>query len=503
MDIEQYRPVVGAWERFLDASRREEPVTLRVHTGRTRPEELRARLEALGFRLEPVPGLPAFLRVLDQPYPLSRTLEHWLGLFYLQQAVTGVAPLALGAAPGERILDLCAAPGGKTAHLADLVGEKGMVVASDRSGKRIRALLGNLYRMGHASVMVLEADGRSFPGGVSFDRVLADVPCSAEGNLRRSGGALPRRSPRFLHRITAVQEALLRRAVDLARPGGQVLYVTCTFSPEENERVVARVLADLPVSVEPIALDLPHDPGLARFGGDSFPAELRHAWRLYPHHLNSGGLFMALLLKEEEPTAASPAPAEGWGEPPLVHPEDPDAREEAGRVVEAGLARLAQWTGVARERLEGERWMVRGDSIWVHGCRSWPLDAWEGQGPAPDWQFVSAGLRAFRLGRSGPPVPTNDLLRRLGPALRDRVVHLERGSWVEMLERGGIALPGTGDGYVALALEGVVIGRGRARSGRLVSEIPRAQAHFLVRALDPSPVGSGDPGGSVAPVGGV
>ena len=483
MDIGQYRGVVPEWESFLDASLREEPVTLRVHTGRIGRADLGARLEALGFRLEAVPGLPAFLRVLEQPYPLSRTLEYWLGLFYLQQAVTGVAPLALGASPGERVLDLCAAPGGKAAHLADLVAEGGMVVAADRSGKRIRALLGNLYRMGHTSVMVLSADGRTFPRGVSFDRVLADVPCSAEGNLRRTGGDLPRRSPRFQRQITDVQEALLRRALELVKPGGTVLYVTCTFNPEENEGVVARVLADSPAILEPIALDLPHDPGLVRFGDRSFPVEMRNAWRLYPHHLDSGGLFMALLRK---PEGAEASAGEEWGEPPLVHPDTSDARPDARRAIAAGLSRLAEWTGVARERLERERWMVRGDSVWVHGCRSWPLAAWAATPGVPDWQFVSAGLRAFRLGRSGPPVPTNDLLRRLGPELRDRVVVLEREGCLEMLEHGGLERPGLSDGYVALRLEGAVIGRGRVRSGRLVSEIPRAQARFLIEALTPS-----------------
>ena len=101
MGIERYQGVVPRWESFLHSSRSQEPVTLRVHTGRIAPDVLAARLESLGFRLEPLQGLPGFLRVLEQPYPVSRTLEHWLGLCYLQQAVTGVAPLALGVKPGE------------------------------------------------------------------------------------------------------------------------------------------------------------------------------------------------------------------------------------------------------------------------------------------------------------------------------------------------------------------------------------------------------------------
>ncbi len=109
--------------------------------------------------------------------------------------MTGIAALALGARPGERVLDLCAAPGGKTTHLADRMDDSGIVVASDPDTNRIRALLANVYRLSHPNVLVVETDGRSFPGGARFDRVLVDVPCSAEGNVRRHGGEIPERSP--------------------------------------------------------------------------------------------------------------------------------------------------------------------------------------------------------------------------------------------------------------------------------------------------------------------
>ena len=473
------------WQTFLRTARTREPITLRVHGGRISVHELVRRLERQGFRLEAVPGLPWFLRVREQPYPLSATLEHWLGLFYIQQAVTGVAPLALGAAPGERILNLCAAPGGKAAHMADLVGRRGLVVAGDRSGKRIRALLGNLYRMGHASVIVVTADGRTFPEGALFDRVLVDVPCSAEGNLRRRGGKVPRSSPRFQHRISELQEALLRRSLALVRPGGTVLYVTCTFAPEENEEVVSRVLRDEPVTIQPIPLDLPHEPGLTSFQERSFQTELSQAWRLYPHHLDSGGLFMARLRKEKttEDEPSQDVPTDGWSAPPPALPGSPEALAQAGTLIESGLSRLEQWTGIARESLAARRWMLRGDSIWVHGCESWPLAAWERDEAASDWSFVSAGLRAFRLGRSSTPIPTNDLFRHLGAELRDRVVTLDRERCLEMLAGGGIGCPGLRNGYVALRLEGRVLGRGRVRAGRLVSEIPRAQARLLSHTL--------------------
>lgn len=484
-DIGRYASVVPEWEDFLRSAGRREPTTLRVHAGRISPAELRFRLERQGFSLDPVEGMEDLLRVLEGPYPVSWTLEHWLGLFYLQQAVTGVAALALGVEPGDRVLDLCAAPGGKTAHVAELTGPDGMVVAADWNEKRIRALLGNLYRMGHASALVLSADGRVFPEGVLFDRVLVDAPCSAEGTLRRSGGVLPFQKDGFRARIANVQEALLRRAVRLVRPGGTVLYVTCTFAPEENESVVARVLDREPVRLLPIELELPHAPGLARFGGTSFPSEMERAWRLYPHHLDSGGLFMALLRRDRDP-GPSPASAarEAWPEAPPAYPAVDAVSEEGLRALRDGLRSLEEDMGVAAERLAAERWMVRGDTAWVHGCGGWPVAVWEETGSrASDWRFVSVGLRAFRPGLAGRPRPTNDLLRRLGGSLRDRVVQVGRGELLRTLEEGTAPVTGVSDGYVALALEGFVLGRARVLGGRLVPEIPAGRARVLREGL--------------------
>ena len=108
--LERYRSVIPDWDAFQAAARRPEPTVFRVRTGRIAPDELAARLEDQGFRLRPLEGMPAFFQVEEEPYPVTFTLEHWAGLIYVQQASTGVAAPALGARPGERVLDLCSAP---------------------------------------------------------------------------------------------------------------------------------------------------------------------------------------------------------------------------------------------------------------------------------------------------------------------------------------------------------------------------------------------------------
>ncbi|HUF76267.1 MAG TPA: RsmB/NOP family class I SAM-dependent RNA methyltransferase, partial [Longimicrobiales bacterium] len=395
--LSRYRSFISEWDAFTAAAARPEPSVLRVRKGRIEEDELRARLERQGFRLSSIEGLPGFHRVDEEPFPVSATLEHWDGLIYLQQASTGVAAPELGAAPGERALDLCSAPGGKTTHLAELMDERGCLVASEIDERRIRGLLGNVYRLCHTSIVTVACDGRDFPEGPLFDRVLVDAPCSGEGTLRRRSGDVPNQSASFLGYVRGVQRALLEKAVRLCRPGGTILYVTCTFSPEENEAVVSDVLASGAVELDPLRLDVPHAPGLTSFEGARYDERLEGAARIYPHHLDSGGLFLARLrrLERELPEAdrarsVSPPPGHrGWSAVPASFPDGSLAEGEGPALVDRVLAELAERYGIPATVLDEWRWIVRGGRIWTHTLDAWPIESWaEGS-----WRPISVGLR--------------------------------------------------------------------------------------------------------------
>ena len=146
MLFERYREVIPDWNAFQESIQSRDPTTIRVRTGRIASPDLIVRLVDQGFVVEEIEGVPSFIRVLDGPFNVADTIEHWLGLFYVQQVSTGLAALALQPNPGEHILDLCAAPGGKTSQIADLMQDRGCLVAVDRNEGRLQALLGNLYR---------------------------------------------------------------------------------------------------------------------------------------------------------------------------------------------------------------------------------------------------------------------------------------------------------------------------------------------------------------------
>jgi len=504
--LERYRPIIEDFDDFVEANLAPEPLNLRIRTGLTTPASLDAALDAQGFELAPVPGLPTLRKVVSSPHSPAQTLEHWLGHLHVQQAVMALPSLALDPRPGERVLDLCAAPGGKTSHMAELMEDRGCLLAVDPKEKRLRGLMANLFRLGHTNILVVASDGRELPGGALFDRVLVDAPCSAEGNFRRTRGRLPKRDAKFVHYVTSLQETLLRRAISLTRPGGTIVYSTCTWAPEENEAIVARVLEDAPVAVERIPLVLPHAPGITEWKGQSFPAAVREAWRLYPQHLDSGGAFMVRLRRLEddgtepassaEATGASarhrnPDHDAGWGPIPEGFPGEGvgPARER----IRAATDFLRDGFGMDPAVLEGLGWMARADNLWVQTAGEWPVDGWghAGHRPVPrpssgGWRVVSLGLRAFRGGGAdGFETPSTALLTRFADALGpDRRVELDDEELRTLLRRERIQRPDAPLGPVAVSWRGRVLGRGMSGRPGLELQVPRSQATRLSALLE-------------------
>lgn len=496
--LDRYRPFIDDWGAFTSAAAREEPTVFRIRTGLVPEDALLRRLRDRGFRLSSVDGLPGFHQVVDGPVPLSMTPEHWLGLVYVQQASTGVAAPALGPRPGERVLDLCSAPGGKTLHMAELMEDTGCLVANEISEGRIRGLLGNVYRLGNPGIMVVAGDGRDFPDGALFDRVLVDAPCTGEGTLRRRGGNPPEPSDSFVAHLARVQRALLTRAVRLTRPGGTVLYVTCTFAPEENEAVVHDVLASEPVEVEPLELPVPHAPGLTRFEDRVFDDALEGAARIYPHHLDSGGLFLARLrvrggeesgLDPDGPADAArprvPSVDFGWSEVPRVFPQGAWDPVEAGvdvdvdaeeALLSAGVTEVQERFGVTRDLLS-LGWTMRGGRAWMHTLSEWPLSAWT----VGDWRPISVGIRAVEFDSRDRARPTNDFLRWLDGDVTSRVLTVDDSELDALLRRTPVPTEVEDRGPYALRYDDDVVGRGAVTKDGLKSEIPKARAADLRR----------------------
>jgi len=293
--LERYHGIIPDWDRFITTCSTPLPTVIRANTLRIAPSELRTRLEEKGFTLVPYPGLPWLFRVEEDC--VTKTIEHWLGLFYSQEATQALPVLALAPQPGERVLDMCAAPGGKTTQIAAEMENSGLLVANEPNGRRQQALLSNLNRLSVLNAAVTAYRGEMFPLGEKFDRVLIDAPCSAEGTLRKSPSLRDGATEATIRRLAGIQRRLILRGYELLKPGGVLVYSTCTFAPEEDEAVVSFLLSSRDAHVEPLALPLPHSPGITAWNGEEFSPEVAGCARIYPHHFDSGGGFIARIRR--------------------------------------------------------------------------------------------------------------------------------------------------------------------------------------------------------------
>lgn len=255
---------------------------------------LRDELALIGQRVEWCDD--AF--VLDRPGPrLGHCLEYRLGALYIQAKATTLAVEALDPRPGELVLDMAAAPGGKATQIAARMGNSGLLVANEPQSRRVAALVGNLERCGVHNAVVTKVSGtllaRHFHN--CFDRVLLDAPCSGDGIVGKDHNMLRYWSPQDARAKAIQQIGLLRAAFHMLRPGGALVYSTCSLSTEENEDVVVGLLKRYggQVRVEPI--DGFEPAPLPAELAAQYPAELARVARIWPHlHQTEGGVVVRL-----------------------------------------------------------------------------------------------------------------------------------------------------------------------------------------------------------------
>ncbi len=292
----RYRDIIPDYAGFLTALEQPLPISIRVNTLKISPGPFQALMCEQGYDLEPVVGIEeAFIfHRVEAP---GATLEYFLGCYHIQGLTSMLPAKILDPRSGEIILDLCAAPGGKTTHLAQLMGDRGLVVANDFKPERTHVLRSHIDRLGILSVLVCCYHGQAFPLRRKFDRVLLDPPCSGEGTYRAGLPPTLSENPKVARHLVRVQKELLRQALSVLRPGGTLVYSTCTYAPEENEAVVNEALEDGQAELLPIPLPFAHSEGLTSWNDESYQPEMVKAVRFYPHQINSWGFFIAHLRK--------------------------------------------------------------------------------------------------------------------------------------------------------------------------------------------------------------
>ena len=288
---------------FFEANESPRPVVIRTNTIRTHRRELAQSLINRGVTLEPVGKWSKVgLQVFESQVPLGATPEYLAGQYIIMAASSFLPVMALAPQEHERILDMAAAPGGKTTYIAALMKNTGSIFANDSNKGRTKALIGNIHRLGVKNTIVCNYDAREFPRVIGgFDRVLLDAPCSGTGVIAKDPSVKTNKTEKDFMQLPHLQKQLLLCAIDsvdhASKTGGYIIYSTCSVSIEENEQVVQYALKKRPnVKLVETGLTFGVD-GFVSYMGKQFDPKMKMAKRFYPHAYNVDGFFVSKFKK--------------------------------------------------------------------------------------------------------------------------------------------------------------------------------------------------------------
>ena len=374
---------------------------------------------------------------------------HEGGLYYLQEPSALSSVSALDPRPGERVLDLCAAPGGKSTQIAALMGGEGLLVCNEPVPSRAQILSRNIERMGVQNAVVTCAmpDQLAPRFEAYFDRIMVDAPCSGEGMFRRQAEAREEWSENAPRGCADRAMEILEEAVKMLRPGGVMVYSTCTFNDTENEGVLARFLAIHPeCEMKPFML-----PGL--------PSGEKGYIHLYPHEIRGEGHFVSLIKKSENAPAAKEAPArektkKGGGKPPRGR--------DGAKKVETKI----ELPDVLARGVEFKRLHIAGDSLWALPEGLDDIGRFDGL------RVLRTGLLLAHLeGRRSEP--DHALAMALRPSQAARTAELTHEQALAYQAGEALDLGDLPQGYTLLTHEGVSLGFGKQAGGLMKNHYPK------------------------------
>lgn len=311
--VERMERLIGKEDakKFFDISYTPTPISIRCNTLKISCEDLKKRLEEKGWKIsQPLKSFPEVMVVDEEsnlgPGELGKTEEHILGYYYVQEISSMLPILILAPRPGDNFLDLCASPGSKTTQATAMMGNEGNIIANDANIGRIRILNSNLERCGVMNVLVTRKDGvqlcKRLNGKtkIKFDKILVDAPCSGEGTLRKSIRTFDMWNIKMIEKLSRIQRKLAEEAIKLLKVGGEMVYSTCTLSPEEDELIVDHLKKNFDVEILKTELPLKLRSGICEWDGKELDEEVCNSCRLYPQDNNTDGFFFAKIRKLSE-----------------------------------------------------------------------------------------------------------------------------------------------------------------------------------------------------------
>jgi len=296
-------------QKFFEIAKIQPKKAIRVNTLKISVDELKKILQEKGWKLsQPFKEHNEIIIIKNslEPGELGRALEHLLGYYYIQEITSMMPIIALQPKADDSLLDLCAAPGSKTTQAAVVMNNRGTIIANDVSIGRISILIANLERMGVSNAIVTRREGEILCRKLQeqefhFDKILIDAPCSGEGNIRSSPRTYLEWSEGLIRWLSKKQKRIVGSAIPLMKEGGELVYSTCTYAPEENEFIVQYLLDNFDLEIVDVRNLLPKElrirSGLLEWQGNKFSEEMEKAVRIYHHDNDLEGFFLCKMRR--------------------------------------------------------------------------------------------------------------------------------------------------------------------------------------------------------------
>jgi len=301
--IKRYQDMFDEKEliEFLEANDKPLPASFRVNTLDNDAEKhVINRLKNKRFKLKKIENIDSAYQVLSQKFSIGSTTEYLLGYLYIQRLSSMLPSLILNPNSHDLVLDMCAAPGGKTNHLSNLMNNYGNIIALDDDKNRINSLISNLRRCRTRNVTILLKDAKNLRNlNKSFDKILLDAPCTGEGLIMHDPSRKMSRTIKDIQIMSKIQKNLLREGLKYLKINGILVYSTCSIAPEENELVINDVLNEFHVKIEEIRIPF-GSSGYVNIFNKKLNSSLINAIRLYPHKDKMEGFFICKLRKIKE-----------------------------------------------------------------------------------------------------------------------------------------------------------------------------------------------------------
>ena len=284
------------YKKIINSMSKPPKKAIRVNTLKTSVRRCIASLESKGFKFSEVPWSKYSFFIEREPKPIVTTIEYLSGYIYVQDPTSMLPVIELSPHKDESVLDMAASPGGKTTHMAQLMENKGTIVAVDVNSQRMDALLNNIMRLGVENVISVRMNAKKISNlGLSFDKILLDAPCSSDGTVGKNPRLKTALKQEDYKNYPKIQKKLIEAAREVLNPGGVLMYSTCSMAPEEDEEVVEYAVREMEFKVEQLKLRKYMLNGMTRFFSRNHPSYLSRCGRIMPYQYNTQGFFLAKL----------------------------------------------------------------------------------------------------------------------------------------------------------------------------------------------------------------